>query len=96
MAGTPLKRARKQGVRLDDGTVIPFPYIPRVADLPPGWRRFSTADKIKHLLRMNLDQVDDILSWPITEVDAWSGLLSRLLADRDPARLTLPPRSAPA
>jgi hypothetical protein len=68
MAGTPLKRARKQGVRLDDGTVIPFPYMPRVADLPPGWRRFSTADKIKHLLRMNLDQVDDILSWPITEV----------------------------
>jgi hypothetical protein len=69
MAGSPLKRARKQGVRLDDGSIIAFPYMPRVADLPSGWRRFSTADKIKHLLGMDLDQVHDILSWPITEPD---------------------------
>jgi len=48
MAGSPLKRARKQGVRLDDGSIIAFPYMPRVADLPPGWRHFSPADKIKH------------------------------------------------
>jgi hypothetical protein len=68
MAGSPLKRARKQGVRLDDGTVIPFPYMPRVADLPPGWRHFTTAQKIEHLI--GLDRGSEILSWgPITELD---------------------------
>ena len=66
----PLKRARKQGVRLDDGTVIAFPHMPHVADLPPGWRHFSTAEKIKHLLgKISLDQARDILSWPRAGLD---------------------------
>jgi len=70
MAGSPLKRARKQGIRLDDGSVIAFPYMPRVADLPPRRRHFSTADKIKHLLgKISLDQARDILSWPRAELD---------------------------
>jgi hypothetical protein len=68
MAGSPLKRARKQGIRLEDGSVIAFPYMPRVADLPPGWRRFSAAQKIEHLI--GLDRCYEILSWgPITELD---------------------------
>ena len=69
MAGSPLKRARKQGIRLENGTVIPFPYMPRVANLPPGWRHFSIADKIKHLLGMSLDQALEIVSWPLAECD---------------------------
>ena len=68
MAGSPLKRARKQGVRLANGSIIAFPYMPRVADLPPGWRYFTTAEKIEHLI--GLDRCDEILSWgPITELD---------------------------
>jgi hypothetical protein len=68
MAGSPLKRARKQGVRLDDGSIIAFPYMPRVADLPPGWRHFTAAQKIDHLI--GLDRCREILSWgPITELD---------------------------
>ena len=68
MAGSPLKRARKQGVRLDDGSIVAFPYMPRVADLPPGWRHFTTAQKIEHLI--GLDRCDQILSWgPITDLD---------------------------
>jgi hypothetical protein len=66
MAGSPLKRARKQGIRLEDGSVIAFPYMPRVADLPPGWRHFSAAQKIEHLI--GLDRCHEILSWP------WAGL----------------------
>ena len=62
MAGSPLKR----GVRLDDGSVIAFPYMPRVADLPPGWRHFSAGQKIEHLI--GLDRCNEILSWP------WAGL----------------------
>jgi len=68
MAGSPLKRARKQGLRLPDGSVIAFPYMPRVADLPPGWRHFSAAQKIEHLI--GLDRCYEILSWgSIIELD---------------------------
>ena len=66
MAGSPLKRARKQGIRLEDGSVIAFPYMPRVADLPPGWSHFTAAQKIEHLI--GLDRCYEILSWP------WAGL----------------------
>jgi hypothetical protein len=68
MAGSSLKRVRKQGVRLDDGSIVAFPYMPRVADLPPGWRHFTTAQKIEHLI--GLDRREEILSWgPITDLD---------------------------
>jgi len=67
MAGSPLKRARKQGVRLEDGSIIAFPHMPRVADLPPGWRHFPTAQKIEHLI--GLDRCYEILSWPPSELD---------------------------
>jgi hypothetical protein len=68
MAGSPLKRQRKLGIRLEDGSIIAFPYMPRVADLPPGWRHFTTAQKIEHLI--GLDRCEEILSWgPITELD---------------------------
>jgi hypothetical protein len=40
--------------------------MPRVADLPPGWRHFSAAQKIEHLI--GLDRCYEILSWP------WNGL----------------------
>jgi len=61
MAGSPLKRQRKQGVRLADGRVITFPYMPRVAELPAGWRHFPAAQKIEHLI--GLDRCYEILSW---------------------------------
>jgi hypothetical protein len=70
MAGSPLKRARRQGIRLDDGSIVAFPYMPRVADLPPGWRYFTTAQKIEHLI--GLDRCEEIMPWgpgPITELD---------------------------
>ena len=42
--------------------------MPRVADLPPGWRHFSAAQKIEHLI--GLDRCYQILSWgPITRLD---------------------------
>jgi hypothetical protein len=69
MTGSPLKRQRKAGIRADDGSVIAFPYMPRVAELPPGWRHWSPAEKIEHLLGMTLDDMAEILSWPIAELD---------------------------
>jgi hypothetical protein len=42
--------------------------MPRVADLPPGWRHFTTAQKIDHLI--GLDRCYEILSWgSITKLD---------------------------
>jgi hypothetical protein len=67
MAGSPLKRQRKLGVRAEDGSIITFPRMPRVADLPPGWRHFSVAQKIEHLI--GFDQAREILSWPMAELD---------------------------
>jgi hypothetical protein len=55
MAGSPLKRQRQLGVRADKGSVIAFPYMPRVADLPRGWQHWSPAQKTEHLLGMSLD-----------------------------------------
>jgi hypothetical protein len=62
MAGSPLKRQRKLGVRYEDGSVIAFPRMPRVADLPRGWRHWSPAEKVEHLLGMSLDRCCEILS----------------------------------
>jgi hypothetical protein len=61
-------RQRKTGVRADDGNVITFPRMPPVADLPRGWRRFSAAEKIEHLI--GLDRCREILSWPLDELDS--------------------------
>jgi hypothetical protein len=67
MAGSPLKRQLKLGGGAEDGSVIAFPRMPRVADLPPGWRHFSAAQKIEHLI--GLDRCYEILSWPRGELD---------------------------
>jgi hypothetical protein len=69
MPGTPLKRQRKLGVRDEDGSVIAFPRMPHVSELPTDWRHWSPAQKIEHVLGMNLDRCYEILSWPIAELD---------------------------
>ena len=70
IADSPLKRQRKLGVRAEDGSVITFPYMPRVAELPSGWRDFGPAQKVEHLLNMSLDRAAEILSWgPVTDLD---------------------------
>jgi hypothetical protein len=71
MVGSPIKRIRKAGVTDPiTGELVRFPYMPRVADLPPGWQQLSTAEKIEHLLGMPLDGAAAILSWgPNGELD---------------------------
>ena len=73
MPGSPLKRHRKLGVRDEDGNVVAFPFLPRVtgASHPPGWRQWSPADKVEHLLGMSLDQMHDVLSWRAAELDPY-------------------------
>jgi hypothetical protein len=84
MAGSPLKRARKQGVRLADGSIVAFPYMPRVADLPPGWRHFCTTTGC-------LNWVEPAVPGPVHRRSDRSGQVSRSCSAAFPA-----PSASPA
>src|SRR5215471_11703025 len=36
---------------------------------PPGWNRWSAAEKVEHLLGMSLDRIHDYLAWPADQID---------------------------
>ena len=71
MAGSPLKRQRKLGVRADDGSVIAFPYLshPRAGLSHAEWRALGPGEKLERLFGISLDDLYEILSWPIGELD---------------------------
>jgi hypothetical protein len=71
MAGSPLMRERKADIRADDGGVITFPRMPRIADLPRRWQHWSLAQKVEHLLGMTLDRAAEILAWSPAELDRY-------------------------
>ena len=56
MEGSPLKRQCKLDVPNGDGSVISFPRMLRVAELPPRPEPVSAAEKIEHLLGISLDR----------------------------------------
>ena len=71
MAGSPLKRQRKAGVRDKDGSVIAFPRLshPRGGLSHAEWRALSPGEKLERLFG-SLDRVAEILSWgPVVELD---------------------------
>jgi hypothetical protein len=71
MAGSPLKRQRKLGGRTDGGSVINFPRLthPRAGLSYAKWRALGPAEKIERLFDMSLDDLYEIMSWPIGELD---------------------------
>ena len=71
MAGSPLKRQRKLGIRDEDGSVIIFPHLthPRAGLSHAQWRALGPAEKIERLFSMSLDDLYAIMSWPIGELD---------------------------
>jgi hypothetical protein len=62
-----MRRLRKTGT-LDPttGEVVVIPRLPSVTGVnkPPGWKRWSAAQKVEHLLGMSLDRLHEYLSWP--------------------------------
>jgi hypothetical protein len=55
-------RQRKLGVTTDDGSIIAFPRIPRVAaQASARLNRWSDAEGVEHLLGMSLDRMHDYL-----------------------------------
>jgi hypothetical protein len=71
MACSPLKRQRKLGVRADDGRVIGFPSLshPRAGLSHAEWRALGPGEKLERLFDMSLDDLYEIMSWPIGELD---------------------------
>jgi hypothetical protein len=73
MAGSPLKRQRKTSFRDQDGSVIAFPRLdhPRAGLSNAQWRALSPAEKLERLFGMSLDDVYEVMSWPIDELDPY-------------------------
>jgi hypothetical protein len=72
MAGCPIRRARKTG-SVDPVTseIIVIPRLPSVTGVakPPGWNRWSPAEKVDHLVGLSLDRMREYLSWPPDDLD---------------------------
>jgi hypothetical protein len=73
MASSPIRKLRKTGAVDPDGNVVTIPRLPSVtgAHKPPGWNRWSAAEKVEHLLGMSLDRMHDYLSWPADGLDPY-------------------------
>ena len=55
-----MRRLRKTGARdPTTGEVVVIPRLPPItgASKPPGWNRWSAAEKAEHLLSMSLDRM---------------------------------------
>jgi hypothetical protein len=60
-----MRKLRKTGAVDQDGNVVTIPRLPSVAgsNKPPGWNRWSPAEKAEHLLGLSLDHMHEYLSW---------------------------------
>jgi hypothetical protein len=82
MPGSPIRRVRRGGIRLADGTVIALPKLthPRAGLTHAQWRALSPVEKIETQLGLNLDQMAEIMSRPWEECDAaWIAIKTRVL-----------------
>jgi hypothetical protein len=72
MPGTPIKRARRGGIRLADGTAIALPKLthPRAGLSHAQWRALSPDEKLERLFGMSLERAAEILCLgPLHELD---------------------------
>ena len=89
MPGSPIRRTRRGGIRLADGTVIAFPKLthPRAGLSHAEWRALSPVAKIERQLGLSLDQMCEIMSRPWEECDAaWLAIKPRVLCASRSAR----------
>ena len=47
------------------------PAPPAGSNKPPGWNRWSPAEKAEHLLGLSLDRMHEYLSWPADDLDLY-------------------------
>jgi hypothetical protein len=58
-----MRKLRKTGAVDENGNLVTIPRLPSVtgANKPPGWNRWSAAEKAQHLLGISLDRMHDYL-----------------------------------
>jgi hypothetical protein len=68
-----MRKLRKTGAVDADGNLVTIPRLPSVTGIhkPPGWNRWSAAEKVEHLLGMSLDRMHDHLSRPADGLDPY-------------------------
>jgi hypothetical protein len=68
-----MRKLRKNGAVDQDGNVVTIARLPSISgsNKPPGWNRWSPAEKAEHLLGLSLDRMHDYLSWPADELDPY-------------------------
>jgi hypothetical protein len=68
-----MRKLRKTGAVDQDGNIVTIPRLPSVAgsNKPPGWNRWSPAERVEHLLGLSLDRMHDYLSWPADGLDPY-------------------------
>ena len=73
MASSPMRKLRKTGALDQEGNLITIPRLPSVTgtNKPPGWNRWSAAEKVEHLLGLSLDRMREYLSWPADDLDPY-------------------------
>ena len=68
-----MRKLRKTGAVDEDGNVVTIPRLPSVtgSNKPPGWKRWSPAEKAEHLMGLSLDRMHEYLSWPANDLDPY-------------------------
>jgi hypothetical protein len=68
-----MRKLRKTGAVDQDGNIVTVPRLPSVAgsNKPPGWNRWSPAEKAEHLLGLSLDRMHEYLSWSADDLDTY-------------------------
>src|SRR5215469_3819773 len=73
MPSSSMRKLRKTGAVDQDGNIVTIPRLPSVAgsNKPPGWNRWSPAERVERLLGLSLDRMHDYLSWPADGLDPY-------------------------
>jgi hypothetical protein len=68
-----MRRLRRTGAVDQEGNVVTIPRLPSVAggNKPPGWKRWSPAEKVEHLLGRSLDRIHDYLAGLADDLDPY-------------------------
>ena len=66
-----LDRQRSSAKTFPDSAGVRVQYSGSDPNKPPGWKRWSAAEKVEHLLGLSLDRMREYLSWPADDVDPY-------------------------
>jgi hypothetical protein len=83
MPGSPIRRTRRGGIRLADGTVIAFPKLthPRAGLSHAQWRPCRPWIRSSGNSALSLDEICEIICRPWEECDAaWLAIKTRVLS----------------